>query len=57
VVGFKSGRTMIDERPDKDRVKCPRCGAFLMEVKPRLNAGQVVVCYCPKCRNEVTVKK
>lgn len=48
---------MIEERTDKDRVKCPQCGAFLMEVKPRMEYGQTVNCRCWKCRNDVSVTK
>ena len=48
---------MIDERIDKDRIKCPVCGAFLMELKPKMISGQVVVCQCWKCHNEVKIKK
>lgn len=48
---------MIDTRLDKDRIKCPKCGAFLMEVKPHLQKGQEVKCLCWKCHNEVSIKK
>lgn len=48
---------MIDSRTDKDRVKCPICGAFLLEVKPRLAKGQSVVCNCRKCGQQVEVEK
>lgn len=48
---------MVESRSDKDRVKCPNCGAFLMEVKPRLNYGQSVVTKCRKCNTEVEVVK
>ena len=48
---------MIDEREDKDRLKCPKCGAFLMEVKPRLVIGQEIKCKCWKCHNDISIKK
>lgn len=48
---------MIDEREDKTRLKCPHCGAFIAEIKPRLEYGQSVVARCPRCRSEVEIKK
>jgi len=48
---------MIDSRPDKDRVKCPFCGAFIVEVKPKLHLGQSIVCNCPKCKQKITIEK
>lgn len=47
----------IDSRPDKDRIKCPICGAFLMEIKPCIQQGQAICCQCWKCHNEVSIKK
>lgn len=49
--------SMIEQRFDKDRVKCPKCGAFLMEVKPKIAKGQVLSCRCWKCHNDVSVEK
>lgn len=48
---------MIEQRTGKDRIKCPRCGAFLMEIKPRMARGQVVICKCWKCHNDVSIEK
>ena len=48
---------MIEERPDKDRLKCPLCGGFIAEVKPRLDAGQTITTTCPRCHKEVTITK
>lgn len=48
---------MIDHREDKDRIKCPTCGAFLMEIKPNLAYGQEIKCKCWKCHNDVSIKK
>lgn len=48
---------MIEERVDKDRVKCPHCGSFLMEVKPRMEEGQTVNCRCWRYHGDVSVTK
>lgn len=48
---------MIEERSDKDRVKCPVCRGFIIEAKPGLPRGYTFVTRCPKCRNEVEIKK
>lgn len=48
---------MIESRPDKDRVKCPNCRAFLMEVKPHMTKGQKIVTKCSKCGSEVEIEK
>lgn len=50
-------KIMIEQREDKDRIKCPYCRAFLMEVRPKMQDGQTVSCKCWNCRGDVDITK
>ncbi len=47
---------IIDDE-NKTRVKCPKCYAFICEVKPALLKGQTIVTRCRKCYSEVEITR
>ncbi len=43
------------KKGDVMRIKCPSCGAFIMEVSPPLLPSQKATIRCRKCRSEQKV--
>jgi len=48
---------MIEHREGRDRITCPHCGAFQMEIKPGLRMGQSIARRCPRCLRDFELTK
>ena len=41
---------------ERERIVCPYCGSFLIEVSPLPPEGTTFRRPCPKCKHDVTVR-